>query len=54
MMRTMFRFIVLGATASLATADLISQERPRLVVLCSVDQLASWVHRIDHQNKEGE
>lgn len=46
MMRTMFRFIVLGATASLATAGLISQERPRLVVLCSVDQLASWVHAL--------
>ena len=32
--------IALGATFAAA------QERPKLVVLCSVDQLATWVHAL--------
>jgi len=30
----------------LGLAPLVAQERPRLVVLCSVDQLARWVHAL--------
>ena len=32
--------------AGLVAASVPAQERPRLVVLCSVDQLASWVHAL--------
>lgn len=32
--------------ASLFAAPAVAQERPRLVVLCSVDQLAEWVYQL--------
>ncbi len=40
---TAFIVIVNLGCLALGSASLAAQERPRLVVLCSIDQLASWV-----------
>jgi len=39
MMRLAFAAVLLGSV-------LVAQQRPKLVVLCSVDQLAAWVHAL--------
>ncbi|MFT4512865.1 MAG: putative AlkP superfamily pyrophosphatase or phosphodiesterase [Planctomycetota bacterium] len=45
MMRTLLAFFTLLCAATLSS-EAVAQQRPRLVVLCSVDQLATWVHAL--------
>lgn len=46
MMRNRLAFVCSIGVAMLCTDSAGAQERPRLVVLCAVDQLATWVHAL--------